>query len=237
MKTSESTKSIIEALSKVQAALQPVVKDAENPHFRSKYATLEAVVEASRDLLLQNGICILQIPTFDETGSYLVTRLCHSSGEWIEGKLKMAEMDSPQRMGSLLSYYRRYMLSTMVGIVTQEDDDAEKAEQGNSVNITRLAPPKQVEPKSSYNRVQAPTPMPSPIRPKTPVITESRANSTASSHLADSVIKVGIHQGKKFSELTRRDLVMTKNWIDKQPNPSSQWLNLRKDLEVILETT
>jgi hypothetical protein len=129
MTTSESINEIATALAKAQAAMKPAVKDATNPAFRSKYADLAAVWEACRKPLTDNGITTLQdVQTMDD-GIGVLTRLIHSSGQWIEvGPLvvPLGKRDA-HGVGSATSYAKRYALSAAVGIVAEDDDDGNAA--------------------------------------------------------------------------------------------------------------
>ena len=127
---------LYEALSKAQAEIKPVKTNQKNPFFKSDYADLKAVVEVSRAPLTANGLSVIQITEVDDKDrQYLVTRLCHSSGQWIESRLKiqLAKIDI-QLLGSHLTYLRRYLYSSLVGIVvTDEDDDGNTASQPEKV--------------------------------------------------------------------------------------------------------
>ncbi len=128
--SSQNMTELAKAMLKVQQALIPVAKDAENPFVKSKYATLNAVMDACRDVLLTNGIWVSQFPVPVETGCLgLVTKLMHAeSGEWQASCMVMPlPKADPQGYGSALTYARRYALATLVGLVTEVDDDAEGA--------------------------------------------------------------------------------------------------------------
>lgn len=131
MKTSESITKIASALVKAQGELNAVHKDGNNPHFRSKYATLQNIVESTRDTLRKHGLAVVQ--TFNETdGTYisLNTTVLHESGEYITGTFSMRPTKAdPQGLGSACSYARRYCFSAAIGIVTDEDDDGNAASQ------------------------------------------------------------------------------------------------------------
>lgn len=129
MNTSESITKISAALVKAQGELNAVSKDGNNPHFRSKYATLQNIVESVRDVLRKNGLAVVQ--TFGQTdGTYidLTTTLLHESGEWMSGVLTVRPTKiDPQGLGSAATYARRYALSAILGIVTDDDDDGNMA--------------------------------------------------------------------------------------------------------------
>jgi len=129
MEKSESIKELATALNKVQSTIQAAKKGSENPYFKSKYADLLAVWDACREPLTENGLSVVQVADTDEQGrGYLETLLIHTSGEWIKGRLPLMSLKAdPQSQGSAITYARRYSLSAIVGLCTEEDDDGEKA--------------------------------------------------------------------------------------------------------------
>lgn len=126
MNKSESIKELATALSKAQSEMHGAKKDSTNPFFKSKYADLTACWEACRESLTKNGLSLVQsTKTTENGGTILVTALLHSSGEWISGEFPVRpDKEGLQALGAALSYSRRYTLSSLIGIV-QEDDDAE----------------------------------------------------------------------------------------------------------------
>jgi len=123
---SDSIANLAKALSIVQGKLTYAKKDSANPFFKSKYADLESVWDACRDLLADNNLAVAQFPgtysDLDKSMS-LTTLLTHSSGEWIsqEMSVPVTKPDS-QGCGSCLSYMRRYALAAVVGVVQSDDD-------------------------------------------------------------------------------------------------------------------
>lgn len=130
---SQETTKLAKALIAVQRELSPAMKDSKNPFVNSHYASLNSVMQACREALLQNGIWLTQLPVpapVELGAGYigLVTKLTHAeSGQW-QSSFIVAPLpkNDPQGMGSALTYCRRYALTAMLGIVT-EDDDAEGA--------------------------------------------------------------------------------------------------------------
>lgn len=132
---SETVTDLARAMLKVQAELQPALKDRENPFTRSSYATLNSVMDACRDSLIRHGVWLVQYPAPTENGSLgLVTKLVHAeSGQWQSSLLVMPlPKADPQGYGSALTYGRRYSLSALIGIVTEDDDDGEAASGGRA---------------------------------------------------------------------------------------------------------
>jgi hypothetical protein len=125
METSPEIKQLAGALSAFQSEVGNVGKDGLNPYFKSKYATLENVVNTVREPLHKNGLSFSQFPTGENE---LATILMHNSGEWIKATAKMTPKDaSPQGQGSAITYLRRYALSAILGLATEEDDDGNAA--------------------------------------------------------------------------------------------------------------
>lgn len=139
MRTSESIAAISAALAKAQGAMGGAVKDRQNPHFRSDYATLASVIDAGRAALATNGLACVQGLSAAPDGLIVTTRLVHASGEWIEEELciPVAKRDA-QGLGSAATYGRRYALAAMLGIA-QVDDDGNAAVSGPA---TTYKPPK-----------------------------------------------------------------------------------------------
>ena len=108
-----------------QKKFKPIKKSATNPFFNSKYATLDIVIDAVKDALSDNGLAISQLPTNGE----VKTMLMHSSGQWIKSITPLhAEKRGPQGYGSALTYGRRYALSAILNVSSEEDDDGHVAE-------------------------------------------------------------------------------------------------------------
>jgi hypothetical protein len=126
---SDDVKELAGAMLKVQAEINPAIKDAANPFAKSRYATLNSVITASREALLKNEIWVVQFPVPVESGHLgLVTKLTHGpSGQWQSSLMVMplAKFD-PQGYGSAMTYARRYSMAALIGIIV-EDDDGEKA--------------------------------------------------------------------------------------------------------------
>ena len=127
---SDQIRELAQALIKVQEQLQPATTDANNPFTKSKYATLNSVMDSCRDALLSNGIWLCQYPVPAEPGYLgLVTKLTHAeSGQW-QSSLAVVPLPKadPQGVGISMTYMRRYALSAMLGIVTEDDTDGEFA--------------------------------------------------------------------------------------------------------------
>lgn len=126
---SDNIQEIAAAIATAQAAIPPAAKNAQNPHLRNRYADLAAVWAAVRDELPKHGLAVVQTMVPRDDGKACVrTLLTHTSGQWIAGEcaLPVPKAD-PQGYGSAITYARRYSLSAMLGVVSEDDDDAEGA--------------------------------------------------------------------------------------------------------------
>lgn len=116
---------LAKALAAAQAELEPAKKEAVNPHFKSRYADLAACWDAVRAPLARHGLAVSQLPSLDGDVVRLTTMLLHTSGEFIgsDAAVRIARHDAPS-VGSALTYLRRYALSAIVGLSTEDDDGA-----------------------------------------------------------------------------------------------------------------
>ena len=129
MNKSDSLAKLAPALVKAQKQMGAALKDAKNPFFKSKYADLNAIIDAAIPALNEQGIAVLQSPDVNEQGQSVInTVLLHESGEYISGKslVVVSKPNDPQQHGSAMTYNRRYSLQSMVTLKA-EDDDAESA--------------------------------------------------------------------------------------------------------------
>lgn len=133
MNTSDTITKIAPALLKAQKQISFAAKEANNPHFKSKYADLPTVIEAVKPALNEHGIVFVQAPEPAQPGFLaLTTRLIHESGEWIESTaVTPLPKQDPQGYGSAITYLRRYSLAAAVGLY-QDDDD------GNAASMSRV---------------------------------------------------------------------------------------------------
>lgn len=142
MKKSETITELSKAFAKTQKEMKQPLKDANNPFFKSKYVPLENVVEAITESASKNGLSFTQYPSSDEMGNVTVgTLVMHESGEWIEYdpiKMKPVKND-PQSIGSAITYAKRYALSAIFGITSDQDDDGNEATQAKKHPADKLA--------------------------------------------------------------------------------------------------
>lgn len=145
MKTSESISEIATALSKAQSKLENAVYNKTNPHFKSKYADLASVRDAIIPIMSSHDISIIQTTKRDDSGVVLVTTMLHKSGEYISSEYPvLCANQTPQAMGSALTYARRYSLAAIAGIAAEDDDDGNIAQQQTKPQLQQKQEPEQL---------------------------------------------------------------------------------------------
>ena len=163
------------ALAKAQSEIVGARKTSKNPYFKSDYADLFEVLEATRPILSKHGLSIIQTNNGVEIiGStaflHVGTMLMHTSGQWIRSFIPLP-IESPvncHKLGSAMTYGRRYGLAAIVGIAQMDDDGNAATEKGLTTNPEDVAPhhrtPKTLNSNNTGNKVQ---PLVSPVDPRT----------------------------------------------------------------------
>jgi len=146
MKKSESIANLAQALCDFQGEITNPKNTAKNPFFKSNYCPLNEVINSTRPILSKHGLSVLQSPSGDGEHIIITTLLMHSSGEWIEGDPLVLKADkvTAQGAGSAISYGRRYALSAVLGISSDEEDDGNHASGNNDKQQTKPDKPKLV---------------------------------------------------------------------------------------------
>ena len=117
------------ALAKAQLEMSNPKFDAQNPHFKNRFASLAAVRNAVVPVLARHGISLTQDLKTCDAGVSCTTILTHSSGQqMVFGPLVMpvTQMNS-QQVGSAGTYAKRYSMQAVAAVVGDDDDDAEAA--------------------------------------------------------------------------------------------------------------
>lgn len=119
--------SIYKKLFKVTSTMDKMKKDSTNPFFNSKYFDVNQLIEAVRPALIAEDLLILQPIENGSVGTRIVDV---DSGDSVEAFLPLPDLSDPQKIGSCITYYRRYTLQSLLGIEA-EDDDGNLASQGS----------------------------------------------------------------------------------------------------------
>ncbi len=167
-RTSESLDQIAVAMVGIHNELRAIIKDSKNPHFKSKYASLDVILDTVRPILVKHGCFLTQtltdgsshnvtmrrkqnneetdqvIETFQETSVFTITavsRCIHLSGQWIESFsiVPVAKFDA-HGLGAAQTYARRFSLASLLALATDEDDDGNAS---THQHAPRMEAPKQ----------------------------------------------------------------------------------------------
>lgn len=149
------------ALAKAQASFPPVTRSKTvtvttktGGSYKFSYAPLDAILDAVRKPLSDNGLALAQLL---DNGS-LVTMLLHESGAVLEGRTALPQTGDVQALGSAITYLRRYAIQALLGIAAEEDDD------GNAAKDAKPAKPTTM-PTSARAPSDAPIPKSAPFTP------------------------------------------------------------------------
>lgn len=211
MKMSEQLDEIAAALSKFQGEISNPNNDATNPQYRSKYSTLANVINTVKPILAKHGLSYIQSPFTLDDGLHIgiTTLLMHSSGQFIQsdplilpafklGKDSVKIYDA-QAAGIAVSYGRRYSLSSILGISSEDDDDAQAISHNGNHRQQQSKPTGQQTP---------PTPqaISEPQKKKINVLVAQAVEKFQTSKenvYASLYKKEGIGQFKSITELTK----------------------------------
>jgi len=122
---------LFKAIAAAQGEFSTVEKNAKNPHFNSKFAPLDSIIEMIRPILPKHGLSVIQFTDIPESGNGVIieTVIVHESGQYISGRLQMPTVkQDPQGYGSSITYGRRYALGAALGIVSDEDVDGNQTD-------------------------------------------------------------------------------------------------------------
>ncbi|WP_242300705.1 ERF family protein [Bacillus cereus group sp. BfR-BA-01494] len=144
MRSSETLGKLADALSVAQGEWDNPKNTNVNPQFKSRYAPLDVVINTVKPFLSKQGLSFIQSTSSVEENVIVTTRLMHKSGEWIESdpltlpayQLKKGGVKdfNAQGAGSAITYGRRYSLTALLGISSEDDDDGNNASGYNPNN-------------------------------------------------------------------------------------------------------
>lgn len=119
-------KTLALAMLAAQAEMSNAKINAKNPHFKNTYANFNAVREAVVPILTENGVVFSQATCYEGETLVLKTTFTHAlTGEAQSAMLPIPATGKPQDIGSAITYFRRYTLSCLAGIASEEDDDGQ----------------------------------------------------------------------------------------------------------------
>lgn len=144
MQTSQEQANLYKAMIAARADIKTVAKDKQG--YGYKYATLDSIIAMLDQALPKHGLGYTQFLTMADGKRALLTRIFHESGEWMENAIEMTDTDlskanDSQKAGASITYFRRYALSAVFGIATDEDVDG-NVQQAQAVRKQQQPSPK-----------------------------------------------------------------------------------------------
>jgi hypothetical protein len=121
-------------LAEVKREVGKVSKNSKNPHFKNTYADLNALIDAVEPILLEKGLLMLQ-PI--QNGNVTTIIIDCENNESIESSIALPVLSDPQKLGSAITYFRRYTLQSLLSLQA-EDDDANKASRKDTLSDERF---------------------------------------------------------------------------------------------------
>lgn len=198
---SESISNLIQALIIASGKIRNPEKDSINPHHGNKFASLASFIQATKAPLLSEGLVIIQGISGSGDKIGVDTMIAHKSGEFISISVQadcqivrkdkesgqMIKMPGDgQAIGSLTTYLRRYSYASLLNLVGEEDDDAERDRAS----------------KGSASELGSSPTSPSPAKPRT----EAKPSSTqADGDPGSAQVMFGKHKGKTLAEVFSED--------------------------------
>lgn len=220
MRTSDSIAALAAALATAQAEIKAAEEDrtasvqSDKAKYSYGYATLASVWDACRGPLSKNGLSIAQFPettfaTFspDERGGQkfsppsvkVTTRLMHKSGEWMESEIVLKpDGDTPQKIGSAITYGRRYALSAMVGVAPDDDDGADASGVPTQFDQRRQAPQRPASRPPEEPPVRE---APPPLAPEVPQLQKRLRDECGCKNRSDALAVLRFVLGDEWSKL------------------------------------
>jgi hypothetical protein len=128
MLKSDSIQALSAALALAQAEVKNPHFDSTNPHFKSKFASLGAVIESVIPVFTKHGLTVTQWPVSDSGAAGCITHLAHSSGEWMEERFLIpVDKHNAHGYASAVTYSKRIAMQSVAGVVGDVDDDGNQA--------------------------------------------------------------------------------------------------------------
>lgn len=129
------------ALAKAQGAFQPIEKNREveittkaGYKYKFRYADLEEIITKTRPALASNGLAMIQTVEHGQNGPLLTCKLMHSGGGMMTSEVLIPSARDmaadPKTFGAAITYFRRYMVTAMLGVAADDDLDADGQEAG-----------------------------------------------------------------------------------------------------------
>lgn len=109
---------IYSKLLKVQTEIGAISKDTKNPFYNSKYFDINSLLRQVMPLLQKQELVLLQPIQDGQVKSVIID----TEGGSVESTMFLPEINDPQKLGSAITYYRRYTLQSLLALQAEDDD-------------------------------------------------------------------------------------------------------------------
>lgn len=111
-------KNIYNKLLKVQKEIGTISKEVTNPFYNSKYFDINSLLKQLTPLLQKQNLVLLQPIQDGQVKSVIID----TDGGSVESSMFLPEISDPQKLGSAITYYRRYTLQSLLALQAEDDD-------------------------------------------------------------------------------------------------------------------
>ena len=111
--------SIYKKLFEAKKEIGKISKDSKNPFFKSNYLSLNGLIDAIEEVLNKNGLLLLQPIEAEWVKSKIIDI---EDGEFVSSEMHLPNITDPQKLGSAITYFRRYTLESLLGLKAEDDD-------------------------------------------------------------------------------------------------------------------
>ena len=109
---------IYSKLLKVQTEIGAISKDTKNPFYNSKYFDINSLLRQVMPLLQKQELVLIQPIQDGQVKSVIID----TEGGSVESSMFLPEINDPQKLGSAITYYRRYTLQSLLALQAEDDD-------------------------------------------------------------------------------------------------------------------
>ena len=155
----------------LQCAMGKIAKTAKNDHTHSTYFNINGLLDVLMPLMVERQLLLMQPLEESDQGFNLLTMIMDTeSGATLSYKIRFPANSDPQRVGSSLTYFRRYCLQSLLSIVAEDDDGNQNSGGGSSSQGGNRKPPpkpatqKQIQKPPEKQAAQAGASEPAPVK-------------------------------------------------------------------------
>lgn len=127
-------KVLLKKLMSARSEISPILKTEKNPFFKSNFFDINSLLDQINHILIKNDLLLMQPIEGDRVWSKIYD--VESQG-LVESYINLPALEDPQKMGSAITYYRRYTLQSLLGLQAHDDDDANSIRHNGKPNLVR----------------------------------------------------------------------------------------------------